>query len=184
MEFVSELSNLTDLILGVLVFVVILIFSKELKELLGRLTEFRYGQAHVRAGFTKEAPQGERSEHDGGPSGTRCDEARRLAAHFWRDLNESTLTPLRNLTEDPEVASLAYRMIGIYLLSSDQTVKATQAFRASVDIASSAEEAVAAIVLLARVLSRADQIPLAVDELEHGSQPAENAGYGFSAEFV
>lgn len=184
MEFVSELSNLTDLILGVLVFVVILIFSKELKELLGRLTEFRYGQAHVRAELTKDEASTERSEHGEDFSEPRRDEAIWLATHFWRDLDESALVPLRNLTEDPEIASLVYRMIGIYLFSSGRAVKAAEAFHVSIEIASSAEEAAAAIILRARILSRTGQIELAVEELEHWLQPAENTGRGLSAALV
>ena len=63
-SFASDLSGLTILILGVLGFVLALIFNKEFKGLLGRLTDFEWKQAKVRANPATDTAPSEPSQHN------------------------------------------------------------------------------------------------------------------------
>jgi tetratricopeptide (TPR) repeat protein len=83
----------------------------------------------------------------------RRDRARQLATQVVGGVDSNGLLGLKRMTEDPEVAGFAYRMIGICQNASERPAEAEEAFAEAVALAADDDERATAAALRAEALT-------------------------------
>ncbi|HEX4464593.1 MAG TPA: tetratricopeptide repeat protein [Solirubrobacterales bacterium] len=111
-SWVSDLSSLTFLILGTMAFVLAIVFGKELKALLGRLTDFQWKDARVRAEPPQDSPSTEHAAAAG-------DESPEQDLGDDRDNENASAKPEGDAEVDSE-AAIRSAMYGAFLARDRQ----------------------------------------------------------------
>ena len=123
---------------------------------------------------TGDAKYSELQTHEKDVVERKMDQARKLASKIVGGIDSNGFKELEDLTEDEEIASFSYRMLGLAFNAVEKPVEAANAYRDSARAAQSAMGKATGVALRAEVLSGLGKSDEAESELIKGLREADS----------